>query len=206
MNDFWKEFVNALPLLPIDFLGSVLAVLIGAFAGAYAANWFAFRKARIERNTAELRAINSATSMTFGILNDSCNFKDQYGRSTVKNFQSEKEKYQNSLENLVPGSKIQVNFEFYHLSHFKTPIDKLYDLCVIEMNMTGIGLHAVSVLSQSLESFCRSLEGRNQIAKALEKTRMLPDEKAFRYFGIDTGSGVYDTRFSDSIEGLVFRV
>ncbi|MCF7725797.1 hypothetical protein [Sulfitobacter sp. M22] len=202
MHDHWLVLLNALPSIPGEFLGRVFAVLIGAFAGAYAANWFAFRKARIERNTAELLAINAATSMTFGILNDACSFKDQYGRRTVENFRASKKHYLSALQNPPPGKQIDVNFEFYHLSHFKTPIEKLYDLCMSEINMTGIGLHAVSVLSQSLESFRRSLDGRNQAAERLEKTQMPPDEKAYTYFGINTGSGVHDTRFSDSIEGF----
>jgi len=182
--------------------------LIGAFAGAAGANWFASKKEQTRALAHEVRATNSATQLAAAIANHSLGFKDQIGKQTITQYFCDRDRYIHFLEDAKlgrkPGEKFHVEYTFGNLKSFEHNSSKLVELVLHEISdapeIGTIALH----LEQTLNSFDHVMALRNAELVRLEalKGEKNDDEFAHIYFGIETNDGLIDERLKTAMEGF----
>jgi hypothetical protein len=182
--------------------------LIGAFAGAAGANWFASRKETNRQTIMEIRAANAATSLSGALANHALGFKEQVGLLTINQYFGDRDRYIAFLEEAKvgkrPGEAFQIEYAFTNLKHFAHDAPKLTHLVLHEVSADPMTVTIALHLEQTLNSLENVVKQRNLEIERLGKCKgkISDDEFAHLYFGIETGDGRIDERFVNTMEGF----
>jgi len=184
------------------------AALFGALAGAYAAHRIALRKERTDRLVGAIEATNTAIGLTNSIANVYISIKRQLLMNLAATYREQFEQFANQIQQAegVIGQApniVTVLADFRNISVPTVPIAALRDVVAAKI---GPSVHAGSLtqsLSQSIESFDRSIKVRNQSIIALHQCG--DEERVLRYFGLRVPGGIDET-YPDVMHGLTLQI
>lgn len=194
-------------ILNSNFMSSILGALIGAGAGAFAANWFADKKERDRLAITRLQHNNAAVVLATSIANHSLTFKKQHVRDMCNGFKANRERYEAFLKEAakgsLPGVPFEMEYDFRLLTLFHHDGDELHTLIIRDVAASpSVTLAAIQLL-QTLHSLESTFASRSAELDRLTDLRgkATNDEFAHVYFGLRTGHGI-DERYSDVMNSL----
>jgi len=181
--------------------------LAGAFFGAAAASYLANRSNNKKFLLERLLACNTAINLTIATLQHSLGFKEQLARPIIQEFNFDKDRYLKFLSDAAEGKvagNFEVQYNFGKVNLFRHRAHEIEGLVLSKVGVSGKTSMASTFLSQTLHSLEIAISQRQIEVERLSELKgsITDDELAHRYFGIETNSGLFDTRLSDSMTSI----
>ncbi|UEM06242.1 hypothetical protein JL101_012660 [Skermanella rosea] len=190
-----------------DFFNSTFFTSIaGAFAGAYGAQVIAERVKYRAELINQIRSVNTAIMISFGICNSLISLKKQHVKVMRDTFNTQKieilEHYQNVRSGKIPpDTELQYNADYQTLSLPNLPVNILQSTILEKVSINGRPISLVSVLAQTINDLGLSLEFRNKIIEHRKANELSHSEQVAVYFGFPF-NGKINAEYSTSIEAI----
>lgn len=181
-----KEFLNSV------FFTAIAGSLAGAFAGAYGAQRIAEKAKFREQLLKEIRGINTAIMLAFGICNSLLVIKKQHIKPLKENFEAQRAALLDHKQKRDSGL-ISQDIEFHFTADLQTlslpplPVDILQTQAFEKLSLEGRPISLTTTLGQTIHNLSSSLEGRNQL---IETYRANNGVSPAEYFGLPIGGQI----------------
>jgi hypothetical protein len=197
-----KAFANS------AFLTSLLGSLAGAFAGAAAAQHIAERSKLREEMLREMRNINAAVALAFGICNGFLALKKQHvkalkdaydtGRADLLEF-----KRKRKAGEIAPDVPFEFKADLQTLQSQEHPTDILRSIIFERLSTVGRPLNLVVALNQAAEDLKNSMAKRNSLIEGY-KSQFSKDTSGLvpLYFGLPYGGGHVNMDYPGAIDSI----
>lgn len=197
-----KSFSNS------AFVTSLLGALAGAFAGATAAQRIAERSKHREELLREMRNVNAAIALAFGICNTLLALKKQHVKSLKETYDVQKaallefERQRNAGE--IQRDKVfKLKSDLQTLNPQSFPMDTLRMVVFERLSIIGRPLNLVVTLSQTVQNLEESLSKRNSLIESY-KTVLANDTQHIStlYLGLPYGEGHINLDYPGTIDAI----
>lgn len=177
--------------------------LMGAFAGAFGANWIIRRTEERKMLYEQLRYIQTIVSATNLITNHFLSSKEQLLVPLKNNFEETERRYDQLVGQQADGPLIEFPFDFQKLPNMKVPIEELKDLIFHQLEFASPVQTLIQQLDTTVEQYNNAVTNRNQLVDQF--MAMNTHELAFIkhiLLGRPDGNGNANTVFPDAMNSL----
>lgn len=163
--------------------------MAGAFAGAWAAQRIAEKEKLRDQLLKEIRSINTAIMLAFGICNSLLSIKRQHVKALKENFDAQAAALQDYKKKRDAGL-ISKEAEFHFLADLQLltlpplPIDILQTVAFEKATLGGRPINLTTTLGQTIHNLSLSMAMRNKLIETFMATK--EEIKAEEYFGLPT--------------------
>lgn len=207
VEDIYNQVLGLLPNVKGFFNSTFFTSIAGAFAGAYGAQVISERGKFREQLLNEIRSVNTAIMVTFGICNSLITIKKQHVKRLKENHDSDKariiEAHEKTLRNeLPPGTVTRFSADFQTLSLTILPIEILQQIVFQKLSLNGRPIALATTLGQTLHSLGMSMEKRNQLIEIYKGSELTQDQLIILYFGLPHGGGYINNDYPSSVDAI----
>lgn len=173
---------------------------IGALAGAWGAWKIADRKQQKDDYVKEIRAINTAMTLTFSVCNDFLVLKSQHVKPLKEDFDKTKQKLIGDIERfqagkVAPGFQIRFEPNLKAFESPQSPIELLESYVYGKLNLPNRALMLMNQLNGSYANFKDSCVNRNGLIQTFFHNGVSPEQ----FYGLPQKHGI-DSRYADYVE------
>jgi hypothetical protein len=190
-----------------NFTTSLLGAGFGALAGAWAAQRIADRAKLREQLLHEVQSTNTAIELAYVICNNYLNLKEQHVLPVQQRYDQQASEIDAHAQGIrtgmiPPNTELDLGlFDLRTLQAAYVPIDRLEQLVMEQLSVSGRPRPLVANLSQSVDTLNGTINNRNDLLSEY-KERNLPLDAAVGFlFGLRRGNTI-DTRFKDTVSAL----
>lgn len=189
--------------LAIDFGIAAVGALAGAYAGAMGAQFIAERGKVRDELLKELRTINVAAALAYGITDSFIGVKKQHTKPMHDTWTSERARRDEVHRRVQAGEQIVFEFdvEFRTLVPVKASVEQLRQLMFVNINLEVRPISLVNLLDRSVEQHSQIIEALNKLVLGYEQQRFNSEQLAAVYFGLRVGTRV-DDRYPTTLAAL----
>jgi hypothetical protein len=200
-----------------DFFNSSFSTaMAGAFAGAWGAQYIAERSKYRDELIKEIRNINAASVVAFGICNSLLSLKKQHVKALKENFYSQKKLLTDhrgkvQARAIDPKTAFEFQADLQTLTAPQFPIDILREQIFERLSLVGRPLNLTTTLSETLHCLNWSIERRNQLIESYKSATNPQVDLPVLYFGLpvnghvdQTYPDVIDSVYSQTNDGIFF--
>ncbi|MFA5592685.1 MAG: hypothetical protein WC989_05175 [Micavibrio sp.] len=205
--DFLKEIFSLWPDVKGFFNSNFFTSITGAFAGAYGAQIIVERGKLREQWLNEIRNVNAASMIAFGICNSLLSLKKQHVKALKENHDRDKASVLEHHAKVKAGTAptgVTVNYtaDLQTLSLPPLPVGILQNLVFEKLNLNGRPLSLVTTLSQTEHSLNQSMEKRNQLIQFYRNSQLTQEQFAVLYFGLPYNGGHIDNDYPSCVDAI----
>ena len=200
---------QALPFLNTTFVITAFSTLVAAYAGAYGAHAIA-RKDRIrDALLQEVRSINVAITVAFGICNAFLSLKEQHVKKLKEDFDNDRAAIVAILQApRPPGAPyIEITFRanFLFLQPLSVPTDVLSAQVFEKISVGSRTLSLVTMLQQTIHALNDGIQQRNELITKYQENRPQNQgdyDLVWPYFGLRDPNGHEDNSYPSILEAI----
>ncbi|MCA3133853.1 MAG: hypothetical protein ING70_16565 [Rhodocyclaceae bacterium] len=191
-----------------SFTTSLVGALAGAFAGAYAAQKVANRSKVKDQLTSELRHINAAVSISFGVTNTALMAKGQHIKPLRDKYLSEVNRHKEWMERRRTGQiqgnvpyELSMNLTF--IPRVFTTIEPLKSLVFTSVQASSKVVNLLLSLEDYLQQLDRSIENRHRMINEFKERRFPAGaEEVHIYLGLPFGDGHRSVEYGATLDAM----
>ena len=194
-----KSFGNS------TFTTSLVGALAGAYFGARSAQRVAERSKVRDDLVKEIRNVNAATALSFGIVNGMLELKKQHVAQLKSSHNHDLQRHQEYMAKRESG-EIQGNapyalkIDFRKLPMVNQPISLLRDIVFGRLSTSGRALNLVASLEGALDSLNTSIAQRNHLIKMFEAGEFPPGaDLPAMYLSLPYNGGHVNQQYADIV-------
>jgi hypothetical protein len=187
----WTKFAN-------DFSIAAVGALAGAFAGAMGAQRIAERSKVRDELLKEVRNVNAAVTMAYGITDTSINFKRQHMKPVYDRFQASKAALLKFQEEHKEGEIFEYEIDLLRFSLFPVPTAEIQQILFERVTAPTRTISLVNVIGRTVHGLEELITARGQL---IEEFRMKDGLHPAIYFGLRVPDGA-DMRYASTLEGM----
>lgn len=210
MTESYAEWFYVLVVVVWGFANTTFfAATFGAMAGAYFGAWAAQRIARSNQQSEQfldqIRATNTAISLSYGVFNRFLSFKDQIIRPIVKDFENVAklhDEYKVRRE-LGEDARFEGEASMLHIKIPSVPTEYISEIVFGKITAPTRTVVMLSEMAEALADMHRMVEMRDSIILKYEQNQYLTDQQRMElYLGLVDEHGNSDDRFPNAIYGI----
>lgn len=188
------------------FFNSNLGVaLIGGFfgsaGGALGAQYITTRVLRHKEVLQDLKYLNAATLLSIQIANSALRLKNQHTQPLIKNYEQQFSDYSSGkpVAQLRDEDAWSFQLDFMTTPPFNAPIERLEEIVISKVFLSGREISAVSELAAAIEGYKEAVSNRLKAIQTLQSIG-IPTQQLAKYFGIPEEDGTTDITYKTSVE------
>lgn len=199
---FFSEALNS------SFSTSLVGALAGAFAGAYAAQKVADRAKVKDQLTTELRHINAAVSIAFGVTNTALMAKSQHIKPLHDKYVSEVHRHKDWVDRRRTGqiqgnSPYELRMDLTHIPRVFTTIEPLRSLVFSSVQASSKVVNLLISLEDYLQQLDRSIENRHRMINDFKERKFPAGAEAVdMYLGLPFGEGHRSDEYGATLHAM----
>lgn len=210
----WDPWIKLLQseTLWVGFGTAALGSYFGALGGAWGIQRLADRVKLKDTLWKEVGRTNAAIEQVFGVSNTYLNLKEQFVRDVGARYERDLTLVQAYEEGLRSGAIAEGTLppalgtlDLFTLSKIVVRIDRLEDIVMEELNITGRPRMTIATLGQSIYSVNAMLEDRNAAVSHIKASAgggLIRHKEVAFIFGLPV-DGATDQSFMSAVRGLV---
>ena len=206
--DPWFAWENLKSFANSAFSTPLVGALAGAYFGARSAQRVAERGKVRDELTKEIRNVNAAIALSFGIANSMLALKKQHVAALKNDYDTERQRHEDYLAKRKTG-QIQGNSPFVLKADFKTmpavthPLPVLQDIVFGRLSAVGRPLNLVASLGEVVENLNTSIAQRNELIEMFKTGRFPPGASiADMYLALPYGGGHVNQQYPDLVNAI----
>ncbi len=194
-----QEFMKAV-------LGSIFGAWGGAKYGAKAAQRIADKKADREQMLTELRSINGALELLFGMANTCFNLKQQHVIAQKQQYDEQRARVHQHHRRLQAGERLPpldiglLDLSQLDVLRFRT--EKVEQILIEKVSSNGRTLPMFGMFMQSVEALNQLIRQRNELVQGLLNGQGHQDNNVPLLFGLPLQEARIDDRYGNYVEGI----
>ena len=191
-----------------SFATSLVGAIAGAFAGAYVAQRVAERAKLRYELALEVRHVNAALGLAFGIANSAIATKSQHVLPLKQAYEDEKRRQEAWIASVLPTAAHQSPVDsaervFRTFPTVSAPIAALQDFVYTRINVVGRPINLVITLTETLQNLGTAIDHREKLISDFKSNNLPPGASVSAlYYGLPYGQGVVNQEYPDTINAI----
>jgi len=191
-----------------SFTTSLVGAIAGAFAGAYVAQRVAERAKLRDELIREIRHVNAAMGLAFGIANSAMATKSQHVLPLKQAYEDEVRRHE-AWKASVPSlsahqpTAYSLGIEFNTFPTVYAPIAALQDFVYTRINIVGRPINLVITLTETLQNLATAIDHRGKLVSDFKSKKMPPGASLpAMFFGLPYGQGTVNQEYPGTIHAI----
>lgn len=204
----WFAWENLKSFGNSAFTTSLVGALAGAYFGARSAQRVAERGKLREELTSEIRKVNAALALSFGIVNSMLTLKKQHVAALKSAYDAERLRHEDYVAKRKTG-QIQGDAPFVLKADFRTmpavtqPLPVLQDIVFGRLSAVGRPLNLVASLGEVVENLNTAITQRNELIEMFKAGKLPPGANIpDMYLALPYGGGHVNQQYPDLVGAI----
>jgi len=187
----WWDVANS------EIAKSLLGSALGAFAGAWTAQFIAERSKNDADNLKEFRAANVAATIAFGVTDAILNLKQQLTAPLIAQYEAGKSEFLLHLEYGCRNEIYEFHADLQEIPPIDVPIAQLQKIVLEDITAPTRAIALTNVVFRMGLLLNKSIGDRNALTEEFRQNGVDPGQ----FYGLRTRQGG-DLRYLNSLEGI----